>query len=155
MRIRLLTITHKAPAWVKAGYVEYAKRLPASCQLALLEIPAEKRTANADLARIAKREGEKMLALIKPHHHVIALDASGELWSTEHLATQLAHWRQAGRTIDLLVGGPEGLSPACKAKAHTCWSLSKLTFPHFMVRVIVAEQLYRAITILENHPYHR
>lgn len=155
MRFRLLTITHKSPAWIKAGYEEYAKRLPANCSLELIEIRAEKRTANADLKRITEREGEKMLALIKPNHLVIALDCKGKLWNTETLAQQFTHWQQEGRNIDLLVGGPEGLSPACLQKAEIAWSLSPLTFPHFLVRVIVAEQLYRAFSILQQHPYHR
>jgi len=155
VRIRLLTITHKSPAWIQTGYQEYVKRLPSSCTLELIEIPAEKRTINADIKRITFREGEKMLAAIKPNHHVIALDVKGKLWSTEQLAEQLSQWQQAGRDIDLLVGGPEGLAPICLAIAKEKWSLSPLTFPHILVRLIIAEQLYRASTILTNHPYHR
>lgn len=155
MKIRLLTITHKSPAWIQEGYHDYAKRLPASCQLELVEIAAEKRTANADLKRITEREGEKMLNAIKPTHKVIALDVKGNLWTTEQLAEQLANWHQDGRHIDLLVGGPEGLAPACLAKAEQRWSLSPLTFPHILVRLIVAEQIYRAWSILQQHPYHR
>ena len=155
MKIRLLSVTHKCPAWIQAGYEDYAKRLPASCALELIEIPAEKRTANADLKRITEREGEKMLAAIKPNHHVIALDVKGKSWSTEELSQQLANWQQDGRHIDLLVGGPEGLAPACLAKANEKWSLSPLTFPHILVRLIVAEQIYRAWSMLQGHPYHR
>lgn len=155
MRIRLLTITHKSPSWIQEGYEEYAKRLPASCALELVEIPAEKRTANADLKRIAEREAEKMLAAIKPTHKVIALDVKGKLWSTEDLAEQLAIWQQSGRHIDLLVGGPEGLAPILLQKAEEKWSLSPLTFPHIIVRLIVAEQIYRAHSIIQGHPYHR
>ncbi len=155
MRIRLLTITHKSPAWIKTGYEEYAKRLPASCELQLVEIPAEKRTSNADLNRIKEREGEKMLAAIKPNHKVIALDMTGKLWSTEQLADQLSNWQANGRHIDLLVGGPEGLAAACLQKAEDKWSLSPLTFPHILVKLIVAEQIYRAWSILNKHPYHR
>jgi len=109
MRIRLLTITHKTPAWVEAGYQEYAKRLPAAFPLELIEIPAEKRTANADLNRICIKEGEKMLAIIKREHHVIALDVKGKNLTTEELATQLERFQRDGRNLDLLVGGPEGL----------------------------------------------
>lgn len=155
MRIRLLTVTHKAPAWIQEGYIEYAKRLPASCALELVEIPAEKRTTNADLKRITQREGEKMLAAIKPGNKVIALDVKGKLWTTEQLAENLAKWNLDGRHIDLLVGGPEGLAPACLEKAEEKWSLSPLTFPHIIVRLIVAEQIYRAWSILQSHPYHR
>jgi 23S rRNA (pseudouridine1915-N3)-methyltransferase len=155
MKIRILTITHKSPSWIQEGYEEYAKRLPVSCSLELVEIPAEKRTANADLKRITEREGEKMLGAIKANHHVIALDVKGKLWTTEQLAEQLANWHQGGRNIDLLVGGPEGLAPSCLQKAEQSWSLSPLTFPHILVRLIVAEQIYRAWSILNQHPYHR
>lgn len=155
MRIRILTITQKSPTWLSQGYEEYAKRIHSSCNLELIEIPAEKRTAHADLKRITEREGEKMLAAIKAGHRVIALDVKGELWSTEQLAKHLADWQQAGRHIDLLIGGPEGLAPKCLQKAEQSWSLSPLTFPHMLVRLIVAEQLYRAWSILQQHPYHR
>jgi 23S rRNA (pseudouridine1915-N3)-methyltransferase len=155
VRLRLISITHKSPAWIQEGYHDYAKRLPPSCALELIDIPAEKRTANADLKRIMEREGEKMLAVIKPTHRVIALDVKGKLWSTEQLATELANWQQDGRHIDLLIGGPEGLSPACLQKAEEKWSLSPLTFPHILVKLIVAEQIYRAYSILQGHPYHR
>ena len=154
MRVRILTITHKSPAWIQAGYEEYAKRLPLNT-LELIEIPAEKRHANAYLKRIAEREGEKMLQVIKPTSRVIALDIKGKAWSTEQLAKQLTKWQQDGRHVDLLVGGPEGLSPACLERAEEKWSLSPLTFPHFLVRVLIAEQIYRAVSILQQHPYHR
>lgn len=155
MRIRLLTITHKCPQWVTDGFLEYAKRLPPAYAIELIQIPAEKRTTNADIARITEREGEKMLSHIKSNHRVIALDVKGKLWSTEQLADALATWQQEGRDVDLLVGGPEGLAPACLAKAEDRWSLSPLTFPHIIVKLIVAEQIYRAYSILTNHPYHR
>jgi 23S rRNA (pseudouridine1915-N3)-methyltransferase len=155
MRIRLLSITHKAPTWVKQGYEEYAKRLPISCTLELIEIPAERRPAKANLDAITRTEGEKMLALIKPRHHVIALDVKGQSWSTVQLSEHLAEWLQGGTNIDLLIGGPEGLSPQCLQKAQESWSLSPLTFPHILVRLIVAEQIYRAFSILQSHPYHR
>lgn len=155
MRIHIISITHKSPSWIKEGYQEYAKRLPASSALELIEIPAEKRTPHADIKRITEREGEKMLAAIKPTHRVIALDVKGKLWSTEQLAEQLAAWQQDGRHIDLLIGGPEGLSPACLQKAEQSWSLSPLTFPHILVKLIIAEQIYRAHSLLQGHPYHR
>jgi 23S rRNA (pseudouridine1915-N3)-methyltransferase len=155
MKIRLLTITHKSPAWIQEGYQDYAKRLPPSCALELIEIPAEKRTANADLKRIMEREGEKMLAAIKPGHHVIAMDKGGKSWTSEQLSIQLGNWLQDGENIDLLVGGPEGIAPACLQRARETWSLSTLTFPHLLVRLIISEQIYRAWSILQNSPYHR
>src|SRR5207249_3831275 len=144
-----------SPAWIEQGYAEYAKRLPAAYALELIEIPAEKRSVNSDLKRITEREGEKMLAAMKENHHVIALDVQGKQWSTEELANKLSAWHHAGKNVDLLVGGPEGLAPACLQRAQESWSLSRLTFPHFLVRVIVAEQMYRAWSILQHHPYHR
>lgn len=155
MKIRLLTITHKTPSWIHEGYTEYAKRLPQTCALELIEIPAEKRTANADLNRITQRESEKILSIIKPNHHVIALDSKGKQWTTIELSEQLKNWQQSGSNIDLLIGGPEGLAQSCLQKANQTWSLSLLTFPHIIVKLIVAEQIYRAWSILENHPYHR
>ena len=155
MKIRLLTITHKSPSWIQEGYEDYAKRLPPHCCLELVEIPALKRTANADLKRLTEREGEKMLAAIKPLHRVVALDKNGKAWTSEQLAHQLQGWLQGGQNIDLLVGGPEGLAAACLQRAQETWSLSALTFPHLIVRLIVAEQIYRAYSILQNSPYHR
>lgn len=143
MKIRLITIGHKAPAWLQEGYEDYAKRLPTSCALELIEIPAE------------KRPEEKMLASIKADNYVIALDVKGKCWSTEELADKLQSWLLSGKNIDLLVGGADGLTPACLAKAQERWSLSALTFPHMLVRLIVAEQIYRAHSILQGHPYHR
>jgi 23S rRNA (pseudouridine1915-N3)-methyltransferase len=155
MRIRLLTITHKSPSWIQEGYAEYAKRLPPTCALELIEIPAEKRLPHADIKRLTEKEGEKMLAAIKTNHHIIALDVKGKAWTTEQLSQQLANWQQAGRHVDLLIGGPDGLAPECLKRANETWSLSPLTFPHILVKLILAEQLYRAWSILQQHPYHR
>ena len=155
MNIRIIAIGNKMPSWVTEGYNEYSKRFPSSCTLELCEIPAEKRTKQADIARITQREGEKILAAIKPGNRVIALDVLGRSWSTEQLATHLQAWHHEGRNIDLLIGGPDGLSEACLKKADNRWSLSALTLPHPLVRILLAEQLYRAVTIMQGHPYHR
>ena len=155
MKMRLLTVTHKSPVWIKQGYEEYAKRLPPAYALELIEIPAEKRSANLQLERLKEREGEKILSIIKPDHHVIALDVQGKMWTTAELARQLADWQQAGQTVDLLIGGPDGLSPQCLQRSNARGSLSSLTFPLFLVKILIAEQLYRAYTILQQHPYHR
>lgn len=155
MKIRLLTITHKSPTWIQEGYEEYTKRLPSSCSLELIEIPAEKRSPHADIKRITEREGEKMLQMIKPHHCIIAMDVKGKLWTTDQLVKELTAWQSNGRNVDLLIGGPDGLSATCLQKAEQTWSLSLLTFPHILVRLIIAEQIYRAWSILNNHPYHR
>lgn len=155
MIIRILAIGTKMPSWVTEGFQDYAKRFTAGCTLELCEIPAEKRPKNADIPRIMEREGEKLLAAVKPHHHVIALDVKGQSFNTDQLACQLKEWQTDGRHVDLLIGGPDGLSRECLQKAQAKWSLSPLTLPHPLVRIILAEQLYRACSILQNHPYHR
>lgn len=143
------------PPWIKAGYEEYSKRMPRECELLLKEIPPGNRTKNPDLAKILKEEGERMIAAIPSGSHVIALDVAGKTWTTLDLAFNLRRWLEAGKSIALLIGGPDGLAEAVKSRAGESWSLSSLTFPHPLVRVIVAEQLYRAWSIVQNHPYHR
>lgn len=143
------------PAWVTSGFQEYARRLPPEMPLELIEVPLSKRGRNPDVARLVEREGEQMLQSLHDSDWVVALDLSGRNWTTENLAGQLEQWRMQGQNIALLVGGPDGLAPACRARAAQTWSLSPLTLPHPLVRVLVAEQLYRAWTITRNHPYHR
>jgi len=155
MRIHLIAVGHKMPDWISCGYQEYAKRLPSDCALQLHEIPAQKRGKGADLSRIADQEGRRMLEAVPKGAWVIALDEYGISWPTSKLAEQLSSWQQQGRDIALFVGGPEGLATACRERADQVWSLSGLTLPHPLVRVIVAEQLYRALSINNNHPYHR
>ena len=155
MQIYLIAIGQRMDAWVKQAYDEFAKRLPHECRLQLVEVPASKRTKNSDIQRITKEEGERLLAAIPSNTLVYALDSAGKQWSTEKLADQLGEWLADGRDVALLVGGPDGLSEQCKARAEFCLSLSKLTFPHPLVRIIIAEQVYRAWSILKAHPYHR
>lgn len=120
-----------------------------------MEIPAGKRGKNADVDRITDKEGEQMLAAIHPSDYVITLDVPGQRLSTEKLAGRLEKLLQQGNHVALLIGGPEGLAPQCRTKAQESWSLSDLTLPHPLVRVLIAEQLYRAWSILKGHPYHR
>lgn len=155
MHIDLICVGQKMPLWIETGFNEYAKRLPPSCRLNLIEIPLRKRTKNADLTRLQRQEGEQMLVAIAQGAFVIALDECGKAWNSLQLAEQLAHWMQEYSTCALLVGGPDGLSTKCLQRAQQRWSLSNLTLPHQLVRIIVAEQLYRAWTLLSNHPYHR
>lgn len=155
MRIRLIAVGTKMPVWVTTGYEEFAKRLNGDVRLELVEIEAGNRGKNADIARILQREGEATLAAIPKNSRVVALDVKGEAHSTESLARRLAAWQLAGQDIALLVGGPEGLAPACVNLAQEKWSLSALTLPHPLVRIVVAEALYRAWSVNHNHPYHR
>lgn len=143
------------PDWVQIGYQEYARRLPRELTLELIEIPMAHRGKNADLPRLLKKEGEAMMAAIKPSDHVVSLDVTGKTWTTPQLAKQLSNWQSLGTDVCLLVGGPDGLAPECLQRAQQHWSLSALTFPHPLVRVVVAEALYRAWSINSGHPYHR
>jgi 23S rRNA (pseudouridine1915-N3)-methyltransferase len=143
------------PGWVKSGYEEYAKRLPRECELQLKEIPPGQRGKNCDLARIIKEEGERITAAIPGNAHIVALELSGKSMSTPDLALALNRWQEMGKVIVFLVGGPDGLADSLKSRSAELWSLSPLTFPHPLVRIIVAEQLYRAWSLLHNHPYHR
>lgn len=155
MQIYFLTVGTKMPSWVQQGYDEYAKRLPRECELILKEIPAGKRTKNSDTARIIREEGERILAAIPQNCHVVTLDLGGKLWSTPQLAKSLERWQGNGQHVALIVGGADGIAEAVKQIAKESWCLSNLTFPHPLVRIIVAEQIYRAWSILQNHPYHR
>ena len=155
MRIHLIAVGTRMPSWVEQGYREFSKRLPHECSLRLVEIPLGKRGKSQAAARARHEEGQAMLAAIPADCHVVALDVKGKAWSTGDLAARLQDWMASGRDLALLVGGPDGLSPACLERADQHWSLSALTFPHALVRVMLAEQLYRAWTITTGHPYHR
>jgi len=155
VRIQLIAVGQRMPAWVEQGYREYARRLPAECGLELLEIPAGKRGKNADIARILDQEGRQMLAAVAKGARRVALDERGKPWSSTQLAERLGFWLGDGRDVALLVGGSGGLSPACRQAAEERWSLSPLTLPHPLVRIVLAEGLYRAWGILNHHPYHR
>ncbi len=143
------------PDWVDAGVAEYRKRLPADFELLITELPLAQRSKSADLARALEKEGDACLKIIGAKDFIIAMDVQGIMQSTEQLAESLGKLRDSGRNIAMLVGGPDGLAPACLKAAHARWSLSGLTFPHPVVRIILAEQIYRAWSILTGHPYHR
>ncbi|MGB1237547.1 MAG: 23S rRNA (pseudouridine(1915)-N(3))-methyltransferase RlmH [Pseudomonadales bacterium] len=155
MKIKLLAVGGKMPAWVTTGFNEYSKRLPSEMSLQLVELPLGHRGKGADLARAIRREGDAMLAAISPGDWVVALEVEGAAWSTEKLAQQMESWQMKGGNMCLLVGGPDGLDPRCSARADQKWSLSKLTLPHPMVRILLSEQLYRAWTVIQGHPYHK
>ncbi len=155
MKIRLLAVGGKMPAWVSQGFNEYSKRLPAEMTFELVELPLGHRGKGADKARAIKQEGDAMLAAIPKNDRVIALEVQGKSWSTEQLAEHIRDWQMDGRNISLLVGGPDGLDPRCVQLADQKWSLSALTLPHPLVRVILAEQVYRAWTVIQGHPYHK
>ncbi|SFC03132.1 23S rRNA (pseudouridine1915-N3)-methyltransferase [Marinospirillum celere] len=155
MKIRILAVGQKMPAWVEEGVNEYLKRLPPEFKVVFEETPLGQRKAGKDLKKALAKESEALLSKIKDKDKVIALDVKGKSWSSEDLAAQAEDWRMDGRDLVLLIGGPDGLSRDCLARAEQRWSLSALTLPHPLVRVLLAEQLYRAWTLLSGHPYHR
>lgn len=155
MQIHIIAVGERMPGWVEAGYQEYAKRLPRECRLILHEVPAGRRAKGADLRRLIGQEGERQLAAIPSGARVIALDRGGKQMDTEALAAEMKRRLSSGDHLALLIGGPEGLAPACLARADERWALSRLTLAHPVVRVVLAEQLYRAWSIIKNLPYHR
>ena len=155
MRISLIAVGTKMPAWVSQGVAEYGKRMPRELKLEWREIPLARRGKDANARQLCTREGEQIIKAIPTGDRVIALDVLGKRISTEHLAQQLEDWRMSGHNYSLLIGGPDGLSRDCLERADMRWSLSDLTLPHPLVRILLAEQLYRAWTITVNHPYHR
>ena len=145
MKVKLISVGTKMPGWVQQGVEEYAKRVK--------EIFLKYRDSNIE--QCVQKEGDSILAALGKGDYLIALDVLGKQISTESLADRLAELKQEGLNISLIVGGPDGLSKECLSRANETWSLSKMTMPHPLVRIMVAEQLYRATTILKGHPYHR
>lgn len=154
MMIQIIAMGHRMPAWIEQAYTDYAKRLPAK-MVKLIEIPLTRRLKGLPLEPIIKQEGQRMLGHIPHDSLVIALDVKGKMWDTPQLAAALQGWQQENRHVSLLIGGPEGLAAACLDQSRLKWSLSALTLPHHLVRIIIVEQLYRAWTLLTGHPYHK
>ena len=155
MKLKVLAVGVKMPDWVNAGVEAYVKRMPRDCAVEFVDISPGNRGKNADIARAVAQEGDRMLSHLRDSDHVVALDVLGRSWDTARLSRELDGWRLQGGDVALMIGGPDGLDPRCLAKAHQRWSLSALTLPHPLVRVLLAEQLYRAWTLLVGHPYHR
>lgn len=155
MKLLLVAVGERMPSWVAEGYDDYARRMPRECTLSLIEIAPSKHGKGGATQRAIEDEGERQLAALSARCRVVTLDERGKLYSTVDLSQRMARWQQDGGDVALLIGGADGLAPACKQRADETWSLSPLTLPHALVRVIVAEQLYRAWTVLRGHPYHR
>jgi len=155
MKIHLIAIGEKMPAWVLAGFDEYARRLPRECSLVLRELPLATRGKTGDPLKWKREEAELIRAVLPKGAFIIALDVLGKTWDTPELSRRMGVWMQEYADVVLLVGGPDGLDEGLLGEAHARWSLSPLTFPHPLVRVLLAEQIYRAWSLLNNHPYHR
>ncbi len=143
------------PSWVEAGCTEYGKRMPPELRIETIEIALGARGKNQPASKAIEKESQALLKAIGSQDFVVALDVIGRTLSTEKLASKLADWQMNGRDVCLIIGGPDGLSAECLARADMRWSLSDLTLPHPLVRIVLMEQMYRAWTINANHPYHR
>jgi 23S rRNA (pseudouridine1915-N3)-methyltransferase len=155
MKITLIAMGQRMEPWVQEGFLFYQRRFPASFSLTLKEIPLLKRTPKSFIPPILEEEGKLMLSAIPSGDAVIALDVKGLSLSSEKLAQKLQHFQDSGQNITIFIGSPEGMPPACLSRAEQHWSLSPLTLPHPLVRLMVAEALYRSWSIINNHPYHK
>ncbi len=155
MKIYVVASGGRVPDWVNIAYENYAKRFPRECRLELIEVAGKKRTKTSDLARVRELEASALSRAVPKHCERVALDRGGRQFSTLELAGQLRSWLGQGSDVAFVIGGPDGLPRSLLETMNRIWSLSELTFPHSLVRIIVAEQLYRAWTIVNGHPYHR
>ncbi len=155
MLIKVAAIGQRMPQWVTTAWQQYARRFPQAVSLELAELAMRRKAKNADIERLRVQEGRALLAAVPKGARAIALDIKGKSWSTRELASEFEGWMSGGRDICLLIGGPDGLSADCLSAVGESWSLGPLTLPHPLVRVVLAEQLYRAWSIVNHHPYHR
>ncbi len=155
MKVRLLVIGTRPDDWVREAVSLYLARLPAHLKPELVEIPLSLRSSGGDPAIAKAKEGQRIIQRLKPGDFVVTLDERGKGWSSVELAREVERWQSHQPSVVLVIGGPEGLSDDVSQRADQSWSLSAMTFPHGLARVIVVEQLYRAWTILQGHPYHK
>ncbi len=155
MQCIVLAVGNKMPSWCTLACEEYLTRLQHFMKCSLVEIPTAKRHKAGNVAQYKEEEAQKILQKITPSHHVIAMEVTGSAWNTATLSHKLSAWQQQGKDIAFMIGGPDGLSEKCLARANQQLSLSALTYPHALARVVLLEQLYRAHSMLVNHPYHR
>ena len=155
MRVRLIAVGSRMPKWVREAYDDYITRLGSGLKISLVEIEPGQRTAGRPPQKAMEAEGQKLLAALRKDEYVVVLDERGAEMTTRELAAWLGSRMQDGRDLAFLVGGPDGFVPEVLQRGDFKWSLSRLTFPHALVRVVLAEQLYRAHGVLSNHPYHR
>ena len=155
MKLFIVAVGHKMPGWITAGFNEYAKRMPREAKIELLEIKPEPRSTGKTTAQIMAAEAQRVLAALPQNCRRIALDERGAQPTTRQLAAQMQDWMREGRDVAFIIGGADGLHDAVKQATQQLLALSALTLPHAFVRVLLAEQLYRAHSLMHNHPYHR
>ena len=155
MELHIIAVGSRMPGWVTAAFAEYQKRLGGACRVLLQEVKSEKRLKHLTVAQVKAREKERIFAALPGTARLAVLDEGGRQWSTEELAAAFEQWVQDGRPLALVIGGADGLDGAVLERAEFVWSLSRLTLPHPLVRIVLIEQIYRAWSIMKNHPYHR
>jgi len=154
VKLRILTVGHKMPDWVELGCAEYLKRMPREMPVEIIEIKSDKRASGKNAVQVQEAESKRIIEAAG-RDYLIALDEHGQEVTTLQLSERMKNWLGGGRDVSLVIGGADGLHTDVKTRADWLWSLSKLTLPHGMVRVLLAEQLYRAHSVINNHPYHR
>lgn len=155
LKIEVIAVGTKPPSWVQDGIQQYVSRMRHECRFDIREVKTSDRNKKQSVSAHQENEAESILSALQPSARVIALDNRGKGWSTEQLAAKLADWSQVTSQLQFIIGGPDGLSSRVVQRADETWSLSALTFPHFLVRVLLSEQIYRALMLNANHPYHR
>lgn len=155
MKLRILSAGHRMPDWVTAGFEEYSKRMPPEARIELVEIKPEKRASGKTAEMVMAAEADRFRAAMPKDAFKVMLDERGQGLTTLALADRMKTWLSGGRDVMFVIGGADGLDETLKKEANLLWSLSPLTLPHGMVRVLLAEQLYRAMSVIKGHPYHR
>jgi 23S rRNA (pseudouridine1915-N3)-methyltransferase len=155
MKFFICTVGHKMPPWVEAAFQEYAKRMPREAAIELIEVKPEKRGSGKTAEKLRGAEGARIRGAIPPGCRVVAMDERGSQWTTVMLADSITKWMKNGADTAFLVGGADGLDPGIRNSADEVFALSALTLPHAFVRILLAEQLYRAVSLIKGHPYHR
>ena len=155
MKLLILAVGHKMPSWISEGFNEYSKRMPREAKIELLEIKPEPRTMGKSVAQIMEAEAQRIQAALPKEVLRIVLDERGKHWTTRQLTGHMKDWLSGGRDVAFIIGGADGLHESIRSSAHQLLALSAMVLPHGMVRVLLAEQLYRAHSLLHNHPYHR
>ena len=154
MKLNILSVGHKMPNWVELACAEYLKRMPREFAIEITEIKPDKRASGKSSEVVQEAEAKRILEVVDKDYLVV-LDERGQEVTSLQLATKMEHWQTLGKDVSLVIGGADGLHPALKQKADWLWSLSKLTMPHGLVRVMLSEQLYRGYSVIQNHPYHK
>ena len=155
MRLLILAVGNKMPEWVETSFAEYAKRMPHEASIELVEIKPEKRGGGKNVDQLMAAEGARILPAIPPRCRTVALDEKGRQWTTVKLADSISGWMKNGGDTAFIIGGADGLDASIKNSADEVLALSALTLPHALARVLLAEQLYRALSLIKRHPYHR